>query len=162
MLIASIFLCFARYASVTSGDPSLIIRWTVIKLLKTTVHVESLSRCCRARKTSPTPASPACVATRMCSMYFVFGGAACSRRRCQLFLFASSPPNVPAMIACYHVAIASGRGCLGYMWPRTLILVAPLTDFSNELAMLVGRFSSMRIVVLQLSRGFRRAGADGW
>lgn len=78
------------------------------------------------------------------------------------FLVRQLSSNVPAMIACYHVAIASGRGCLVYMGPRTLILVAPLTDFSNELAMLVGRFSSMRIGVLQLSRGFRRAGADGW
>ena len=77
MLTASMFLCFAKYANVTSGEPSLIIRWTVIKLLKTTVHVESLKRCCRALKTSPTPASPAWVAMRMCSMYLVFGGAAC-------------------------------------------------------------------------------------
>lgn len=77
-LIASMFLCLARYASVASGEPSRIMRCIVIKLLKTTVHVESRSRYCSARNTSPTPASPACVATRMCSMYFVFGGAACS------------------------------------------------------------------------------------
>lgn len=55
------------------------MRWTVIKLLKTTVHVESRNRWWSARNTSPTPASPECVATRMCSMYFVFGGAACER-----------------------------------------------------------------------------------
>lgn len=86
------FLCFARYASVTSGDPSLTMRCTVIKLLKTTVHVESRSRCCSALKTSPTPASPACVATRMCSMYFVFGGAACRGTvRCQLCVLRRAP-----------------------------------------------------------------------
>lgn len=78
-LTASMFLCLPRYASVTSGEPSLIIRCTVIKLLKTTVHVESRSRCCNALNTSPTPASPACVATRICSMYFVLGGAAYER-----------------------------------------------------------------------------------
>ena len=48
----------------------------MIKLLKTMVHVESRSRYCSALNTSPTPASPACVAIRICSMYFVFGGAA--------------------------------------------------------------------------------------
>jgi hypothetical protein len=85
-----------------SGDPSLIIRCTVIKLLNTTVHVESLSRFCKARNTSATPASPECVAIRMCSMYlferkgqfdfrrsrsvrwesyFDFGGAACEGRK---------------------------------------------------------------------------------
>ena len=52
------------------------MRCTVIRLLKTTVHVESRNRNWSARKTSPTPASPACVATRICSIYFVFGGAA--------------------------------------------------------------------------------------
>lgn len=76
--IASWLRCFARYANVASGDPSLIIKWIVIKLLSTTVHVESRNRNCNARKTSPTPASPACVATRICSIYLVFGGAACS------------------------------------------------------------------------------------
>ena len=43
--------------------------------LKTIVHVESLRRFCKARKTSATPASPAWVATRMCSTYLAFGGA---------------------------------------------------------------------------------------
>lgn len=104
------FLCLARYASVTSGDPSLIIRCTVIRLLKTTVHVESLSRCCRDRKTSPTPASSECVAMRMCSMYFVLGGAACKQNSRQ----RDCPP------LCHPVS--AGR--------RTLIFVAPLTDFS--------------------------------
>lgn len=69
LLMASIFLCLDRYARVTSGDPSLIIRWTVTKLLNTTVHVESRNRFCKARNTSPTPASPECVAIRICSMY---------------------------------------------------------------------------------------------
>lgn len=80
MLTASMFLCFDRYASVTSAEPSLIIRCTVIRLLKTTVHVESLRRCCSALNTSPTPASSECVAMSMCSMYFVFGGAAWQER----------------------------------------------------------------------------------
>jgi hypothetical protein len=69
LLIASIFRCLERYANVASGDPSLIIRWTVIKLLNTTVHVESRSRFCNARNTSATPCSPECVAIRICSMY---------------------------------------------------------------------------------------------
>jgi len=72
------FRCLARYANVTSGEPSRIMRCTVIRLLKTTVHVASRRRYCSALNTSPTPASPECVATRMCSMYFVLGGAACA------------------------------------------------------------------------------------
>lgn len=52
----------------------------MIKLLNTTVHVESRSLFCNALNTSPTPASPECVAIRMCSMYFVLGGAACYHR----------------------------------------------------------------------------------
>ena len=69
VLIASIFRCLERYANVTSVDPSLIIKCTVIKLLNTTVHVESLSLFCNARKTSATPASPEWVAIRICSIY---------------------------------------------------------------------------------------------
>jgi hypothetical protein len=69
----------AKKARVTSGEPSRIMRWTVMRPLNTIVHVESRSRYCSARMTSPTPASPECVATRMCSMYLVFGGAFCSR-----------------------------------------------------------------------------------
>lgn len=69
LLIASMFLWRARYANVASGDPSLIIKWTVIKLLNTTVHVESRSRFCNARNTSATPASPEWVAIKICSMY---------------------------------------------------------------------------------------------
>jgi hypothetical protein len=49
----------------------------MIKLLKTMVHVESRSRFVRARKISATPASPACVATKMCSTYLDFGAASC-------------------------------------------------------------------------------------
>ena len=64
-----------RYFNVTSGSPSLIMRCTMIKLLKTMVHVESRSRFVRARKISATPASPACVATRICSTYLDFGAA---------------------------------------------------------------------------------------
>lgn len=75
LLVANIFLWWARNSKVTSGDPSRIIRWTVMRDLKTTVHVESRSRFWSARKTSATPCSPECVATRMCSIYFDFGGA---------------------------------------------------------------------------------------
>lgn len=85
LLIASMFRCLERYANVTSDDPSLIMRWTVIRLLNTTVHVESRSLFCSARKTSATPASPECVAIRMCSIYLVeklsqsFGTVTCKR-----------------------------------------------------------------------------------
>lgn len=65
----------AKYFRVTFGSPSRTIRWTMISDLKTMVHVESRNRFCSARKTSPTPASPACVATRMCSTYLDFGAA---------------------------------------------------------------------------------------
>ena len=77
-LMAS-FLCgfCARYFKVTSGSPSRIIRCTTIRLLNTIVHVESRNRFVRARKISATPASPACVATRMCSIYLDFGAASC-------------------------------------------------------------------------------------
>jgi len=70
---------WARYLSVTSGSPSRIIRCTMIRLLKTMVHVESRRRFVSARKISATPASPACVATRMCSTYFDLGAASCTR-----------------------------------------------------------------------------------
>ena len=69
---------WARYLSVTSGSPSRIMRCTIIKLLKTMVHVESRRRLVRARKISATPASPACVATRICSTYLDFGAASCA------------------------------------------------------------------------------------
>jgi hypothetical protein len=49
----------------------------MIRLLNTIVHVESRNRLVRARKISATPASPACVATRMCSTYLDFGAASC-------------------------------------------------------------------------------------
>jgi len=65
----SIDLCFETYDRVVSGDPSRIIICTVIKLLKTTVHVESRSLFCSTRNTSATPASPECVAMRICSIY---------------------------------------------------------------------------------------------
>lgn len=111
------FLCSARYDRVTSCEPSRIIKCTVIKLLNTTVHVESRSRFCKERKTSATPASPECVAIRMCSIYFVFGGAAYSG---QLVVTHMAP--------LLHL-LRSGD-------ILTLIFVAPLTDFSKELAML--------------------------
>lgn len=94
-----------------SGEPSRIIRWMVIRLLKTTVHVESRNRNCSARKTSPTPASPACVATRMCSIYFVFGGAAYIRRCQKHYAYHSSStqflPGVFPMLR--HTDLDLGR-----------------------------------------------------
>lgn len=65
----------ATYFSVTLGSPSRTMRCTMMSDLKTIVHVESLRRFCRARKISATPASPAWVATRICSTYLALGGA---------------------------------------------------------------------------------------
>lgn len=47
----------------------------MMSALKTMVHVESRSRSLSVRKTSATPASPECVARRMCSTYLALGGA---------------------------------------------------------------------------------------
>lgn len=47
----------------------------MMSALKAMVHVESLNLFCKARNISATPASPACVATRMCSTYFDLGAA---------------------------------------------------------------------------------------
>lgn len=47
----------------------------MIRALKTMVQVESRSLFCNARNISATPASPACVATSICSTYFAFGAA---------------------------------------------------------------------------------------
>ena len=47
----------------------------MMSALKTIVHVESLSLFCNALNISATPASPACVATRICSTYLAFGAA---------------------------------------------------------------------------------------
>ena len=63
------------YLKVTSGWPSLIIRWTTIKDLKTIVQVESRSRSCKVRKTSATPDSPPFVADKIGSIYFDLGAA---------------------------------------------------------------------------------------
>ena len=65
----------ARYLSVTLGSPSRIMRWTMISALNTIVHVESRSLFCIALKISATPASPAWVATSMCSTYLALGAA---------------------------------------------------------------------------------------
>lgn len=43
--------------------------------LNTIVHVESRNLFCNARNISATPASPACVATRICSTYLDLGAA---------------------------------------------------------------------------------------
>lgn len=68
-----------RYFNVTSFSPSLIIRCTMMSALKAMVHVESRSRFSSVRKTSARPASPECVASRMCSTYLALGGASCRR-----------------------------------------------------------------------------------
>lgn len=47
----------------------------MISALKTMVHVESRSLFCNALKISATPASPACVATSICSTYLALGAA---------------------------------------------------------------------------------------
>ena len=75
LLIASFDGESATYLSVTFGSPSLIIKCTMIRALNTIVHVESLKRFCRVRNISATPASPAWVATRICSTYLALGGA---------------------------------------------------------------------------------------
>ena len=76
-LIASLLGFSAMYCKVASNCPSLIIRWTTIRALKTIVHVESRSRSCRVRNISATPASPVWVATRICSIYLDLGAASC-------------------------------------------------------------------------------------
>lgn len=103
-----------RNLNVTFGAPSLIIRCTMMSPLKTIVHVESRSRCVNVRKTSATPASPACVATRRCSTYFDLGAASCS-------------------VPCEHTAMSYTAASIA---PPTFCFVAPLTDFSNDWDML--------------------------
>lgn len=100
----------------------------VSKLLSTTVHVESRNRYCNERKTSPTPASPECVATRMCSIYFVLGGAFYKSHRsaCNGLVILSSSSSV------LRWSLGGGVVGIGTQFARTLILVAPLTDFSKE------------------------------
>jgi hypothetical protein len=75
LLMASLFGDSAMYLNVTSACPSLIIKCTMIRDLKTIVHVESRSRSCSVRKISATPASPPFVAPRIASTYFDFGAA---------------------------------------------------------------------------------------
>ena len=73
--MASLLGDSAKYLNVTSGAPSLIMRWTMMSDLKTIVQVESRSRNWSVRKTSATPASPPCVADSMASTYFNLGAA---------------------------------------------------------------------------------------
>jgi len=73
--MANLFGASAIYLKVASGCPSLTIRCTTISDLKTIVHVESLKRICKVRKTSATPESPPFVADRIGSMYFDLGAA---------------------------------------------------------------------------------------
>ena len=80
----------------------------MMSALNTIVHVESRNLFCNARKISATPASPAWVATRMCSTYFALGGA-----------------------SCFHeINEIDSRAVKGRL--LALILVPPFTDFSNE------------------------------
>lgn len=74
-LMAILLGLSARYCNVASSTPSRIMRWMTMSALNTIVHVESISRYCSVRNTSPTPASPVCVANRMCSMYLDLGAA---------------------------------------------------------------------------------------
>ena len=86
----------------------------MMSALKTIVHVESLRRFCRVRNISATPASPAWVATRMCSTYLALGGASCFE-----WLTNGSEHSL--------------------MSPLALIFVPPLTDFSKDADMADGR-----------------------
>ncbi len=121
LLIASFDGESAKNLSVTFGSPSRIMRCTMMSDLKTIVHVESRSLFCKARNISATPASPACVATRICSTYFDLGAA-----------------------SCYH-------NISGYRFKRspsvhTFIFVPPLTDFSKAPVMAaveVGNYCSV-------------------
>lgn len=103
-----------RNLSVTFGSPSRIMRCTIISPLKTIVHVESRNRCVKVRKTSATPTSPACVATRRCSTYFDLGAASFS-------------------VACQHTLMSYTP----LTAEPTFCFVAPLTDFSNDWDMLL-------------------------
>src|ERR1700760_3878058 len=96
---------FARYFKVISSWPSRSMRCTTMRALNTMVHVESRNRFCNARKTSATPASPECVAIRICSMYLDLG--------------AASLKGVNEILQACGIQLC------------TLILVAPLTDFSH-------------------------------
>lgn len=173
LLMASIVLCRARYANVASGDPSLIIRCTVIRLLNTTVHVESRRRFCNARNTSATPASPECVATRICSMYLLrrlsqrsLGKGLLHKKRTSTL--AGRPVKTPVS-RCNRDTPKPMK-----LSPdsRTLILVAPFTDFSNELAIPnqrgregAGDSRSMRPEAepsLLLSRSAAKERGGGW
>lgn len=133
----------ARYFKVTSGSPSRIIRCTMIRLLNTMVQVESRNRFVRARKISATPASPAWVATRMCSTYLDFGAAsygnalACRNGQSR----AESPPARRELHS-------------------TLIFVPPFTLFSKELAMGPGGAAAGGAGGAQLRSQF--AGSQRW
>lgn len=75
LLIAILDGASPKDFNVTFGSPSLIIRCTIMSALNTIVHVESRNLCCRVLNTSATPASPAWVATSMCSTYLDLGAA---------------------------------------------------------------------------------------
>lgn len=118
LLIASFDGESATYLSVTFGSPSLIIKCTMISALNTIVHVESLKRFCRVRNIPATPASPAWVATSICSTYLALGGASYLR-------------------AVSRVVPTRGHPMLA------LIFVPPLTDFSKDPDIPAGRWRDM-------------------
>ena len=118
LLIASFDGESATYLSVTFGSPSLIIKCTMISALNTIVHVESLKRFCRVRNISATPASPAWVATRICSTYLALGGASYFNAVSRVVRIRNHP-----LLA--------------------LIFVPPLTDFSKDPDIPAGRWRDM-------------------
>ena len=122
LLIASFDGESATYLSVTFGSPSLIIKCTMISALNTIVHVESLKRFCRVRNISATPASPAWVATRICSTYLALGGAS--------YLNAISK----SFRTRDHAMLA-------------LIFVPPFTDFSKDPDIPAGRWRDMSFAI---------------
>ena len=97
--------------------------------LKTMVHVESRNLFCIDRKTSATPASPACVATRMCSTYFDFGAASYKLALGQ------------------HLAFLN-RNSSG---APTFTFVPPLTDFSKEVDIDIRLVGGSCLVMQQLT-----------
>ena len=154
-LIASFLVGFcARYFSVTSGSPSRIMRCTMIRLLNTIVHVESRNRLVRARKISATPASPAWVATRICSTYLDFGAASCmyalARRNGQRSRCASSPKPAqyldlrPTLHALLEGARHGAR-----------VVLQPGLPGSQETARFVGWSRAVEEVAAVLRWGYR-------
>jgi len=97
-----------------------------------TVQVWSFKRLFNARKTSAIPASPACVAIKICSTYLDFGAA--SWRRYSQHTFG--PAEAAQMQAFGRGGRGEGADCSmgrwkplitgpGFWWVLTLTFVAP-------------------------------------